>query len=210
MKLGELKIASLMLTVPSLEISLDGDDGQKIEEKIMELKANPNLTDYLYGLVFSINRAFSIIEKQGLAKRKSVTVPFEALEKFSHGYRLSLDKISDDVFKIERISQREICRFEYDEKNVLILTSVKKEPLEIVYRQKIKRINEATSDLYEIELAPSLLEIIPYFIKSELVLSEDPDEARLNREHFFELLKTFSVPDHVHYETYVDTVYRMW
>ncbi|MBQ3041474.1 MAG: hypothetical protein IJD42_07755 [Clostridia bacterium] len=210
MKLGELKIASLMLVAPSLEINLDSSDEKSLEEKIMELKANPNVLDYLNGLVYSINRAFSIVEKQGFVKEKRKALNKDELEKTSYGYRLSLDKISKDILEIKKIYQKEPCRFEFDGDNTIILKSVKNEPIEIVYTERLKRINEATSDLYELEIDFAIAEIIPYFVKSELILSDDPDEAEVSKNHFFELLKMMSSPKLVHNEMVVDSVYRMW
>ncbi len=210
MKLGELKIASLMLIAPSLEIFFDSSDGQGLENKIMELKSNPNLTDYLGQMDFSINRALSIIEKYKMSKSKRKIIAYEALNQGPSGYELRLDKIGDDVLYIESIYQGAMCQFELKGEDVVILPHVKKETLEIIYKERLKRINESTSDLHEIRLDDGVLSIIPYFVKSELILSEDEAESNLARTHFFNLLEELSKPSAHYGEMCVDTVYQIW
>lgn len=209
MTLGELKISSLMLVAPSLEINFDSDSGADIEEKIMELKANPNVIDYVNGLVFSINRAFSIIEKRGLTKTKRVKLSFDSLEKTKDGYELSVSKIAPDVLCVSDVYQAENCRFR-QEGDVLIFGNLKKEALEIIYKEKLKRIKESTSDLYKIPLDDCILDVIPYFVKGELLLAEDTDEAEISRKHFFDMLSELGKTEKKHDSDFVDTVYRIW
>ncbi len=190
MKLGELKIASLMLVAPSLEINYDSEDSESICEKIMELKSNPNIIDYMAHLPLSINRAFSVVEGSGATKTKHIQIPEEALEKTLRGYRLNLDNEAGDVLYVERVYQGGFCEFEREVENKILLK--KKSSLEAFYKSKLARINESTSDLFELELEDGVAEILPYFIKSELIMSESPEEARKAKEYFFELLKPFS------------------
>ena len=209
MTLGELKISSLMLICPSLEINFDSDSGEGIEEKIMELKANPNVIDYVSGIVFSINRAFSIIENRGLTKTKRVKLSFDVLEKTKDGYELDVSKIAPDVLYIENVYQGENCRFR-QEGDTLIFGNLKKEGLEIIYKEKLKRIKQSTSDLYEVPLDDCVLDLIPYFVKGELLLPEDPNEAEISRKHFLEMLTELGQTEKKHNSDFVDTVYRIW
>ena len=166
-----------------------------------------------YGQGFTAHNSvkhFGIIEKNQKTKSKRKTVAYSALKKVISGFELSVDTIGDDVLYIEKIKQGDLCRFEDDNTGKISLYDVKREPLEITYKQRLRRINESTSEKYELPLDEEVASILPYFIKSELVLSEDEGEANTSRAHFFDLLKTASLPVGAWSGMSVDSVYRMW
>ncbi|MBQ8545629.1 MAG: hypothetical protein IJ437_01680 [Clostridia bacterium] len=192
MKIGELKLSTLMLTVPSLEISFDSESDDNIRETIMDLKENPNISDYIPLLPSAINRAISIIERRGGSPARLMRVDSFNFEKIKNGYRITLDKLKKDILSITKIMiNGHECAFEVESANTIILHSEKVGEYELLYKPRLARITEATSDFYELEIDEALLELIPYFAKSELILSEYPDEAKSSREHFFELLDEF-------------------
>ena len=153
MKIGEIKLSTLMLTVPSLEISFDSDSEDSVRETIMNLKENPSVSDYIPLLPHAINRAISIIERRGGGKTKRIRVESSILEKTSNGYRLSLDKIGEDILYVNKITfnGRE-CAFERESENTVLLYSSREGEYEIFYKSKIARITEATGDLFELEI----------------------------------------------------------
>ncbi len=51
-----------------------------------------------------------------------------------------------------------------------------------------KRITHSTPDSYELDMQEGVAQIIPYFIKSDLLLSENPSEAKEARAIFDSLL----------------------
>lgn len=54
--------------------------------------------------------------------------------------------------------------------------------------RRIKRISHTTPNDYELELEDKLAQIIPYFVKSDLLLSESPEESKVAQELFERLL----------------------
>lgn len=56
-----------------------------------------------------------------------------------------------------------------------------------------KRITHSTPDSTELELDEKIAQIIPYFIKSDLLLSESPSESKEAREIFDSLLARVQV-----------------
>ena len=117
MKLGEIKIQSLMLIFPSAELEYDESD---LNEVVFVLKAHPSYASYISGSVGAINRALGIIEAQT--------------------------------------------------------------------QKPLKRISYQTSNDSEMEFDEALAQIIPYFVKADLLLSESPSESRDAREIFDNLL----------------------
>lgn len=192
MKIGELKLSSLMLTVPSLEISFDSGSDESIRDTVMELKENPNVSDYISLLPLAINRAISIIERRGGSRASLLRAESGNFERINNGYRIELDKLSEDILSVNKITLNGYeCEFERESEKSVLLHSVREGKYELLYKPRLPRITEATSDLYELEIDEALLELIPYFVKSELILSEYPDEAKAARDHFFELLGEF-------------------
>ena len=69
--------------------------------------------------------------------------------------------------------------------------------------EKTERITHLTPSSHELNLGCGLSEIIPYFVKSDLLLSESPSEAKDAREIFDKLLSEVLKQS----GTYSETVY---
>lgn len=189
MKLGKLKISSLILCVPSLEINLDTSSDTDLSFNIMALKGDPNLSDYMTRIPDAINRAFSFIEKHGGTMKKTKIVSTSKLERLNGGYYLPL---GGDALRVYRVSLDGVsCEFER-EGTAIFIKSNKKGSFKIHYRARLPRIDESTSDASEIDLDSEVGDIIPYYVKSELLASESPDEARDALARFLDMLSSFS------------------
>ena len=62
--------------------------------------------------------------------------------------------------------------------------------IQLIYHKRLKRINHATSNNYEIELG-SITDAIPYFVKSDLLLGENADEATVARSIYEGMLEEY-------------------
>ncbi len=189
MKLGKLKISSLILCVPSLEINFDSSSDTELSFNIMALKGDPNVSDYMMRIPDAINRAFSFIEKHGGTRKKTKIVSMGELQRAGDKYYLPL---WSDVLRVYRVSCDGIsCGFEREE-NAIFINSNKKGSFKIHYKARLHRIDESTSDTVELELDSEIADIIPYYVKGELLANESPDEARDAFKRFLEMLSLFS------------------
>ena len=73
MKLGELKIETLMLIFPSISIDVDTESGDALNEALSNLKADPNYCDYLSAMTGAINRCFTNLESKGVLPLRYTT-----------------------------------------------------------------------------------------------------------------------------------------
>ena len=191
-RIGEIKIHSIMLLFPDAEISYDSGSEASLRETVENLKCDPNLRDTVLFCTPSINRAFSIIEKRGASKTKSSSA--NVLNHRGRGLSIKLSEIASDVFSVVRAfspSGKEVKleRFTDDE---IYLDSLEMGKYTFIYKSKIKRISEATSDFEEIDLSEGIAEIIPYFVKSEAVFCEDRGAADAARVLFDGILAELS------------------
>ncbi|MBE6663994.1 MAG: hypothetical protein E7602_05770 [Ruminococcaceae bacterium] len=189
MKLGKLKISSLILCVPSLEINFDSSSDTELAFNVMALKGDPNVSDYMSRIPDAINRAFSFIEKHGGTRKKIKVVSSSDFQRVAEKYYLPL---FGDVLRVYRVSCGGTpCKFEADE-NAVFINSNRKGSFKIHYKARLPRICESTSDTAEIDLDSEIADIIPYYVKSELLSSESPDEAKEAFNKFLEMLSLFS------------------
>ena len=181
-RIGEIKIHSIMLLFPDAEISYDSGSEQSLRETVENLKCDPNVRDMVLFCTPAINRAFSVIEKRGASKTKSATA--RVLNHRGRGLYIKLSEIASDVFNVVRAfspSGKEVP-FERYTDDEIYLDSLETGEYTFIYKSKIKRINEATSDFEEVDLSEGIAEIIPYFVKSEAIFTEDrgaSDAARV-------------------------------
>lgn len=189
MKLGKLKISSLLLSVPSLEINLDTDSDTELSFNIMSLKGDPNVSDYMTRLPDAINRAFSFVERYGATRKKTKTVSSFLLQRVAGKYYVPLE---NDVLRAYKVSLGgRLCEFER-EGNAILINSSKNGSFKIYYTSRLERINESTSDTKEIELESEIVSLIPYYVKSELLADENPSEAKEAFNKFLNMLSSFS------------------
>ncbi len=204
MKIGEIKRQALLLIFPELELSFDEQSDVSINDAIKNLRCDPSLRAYLDACVPAINRALSIIEKSGATKTKRAKIN-PVGKRVDGGIRVLLDECPGDIIKIIRVYQNgNQIRFEYEGEDAVILYGASN-MCELVYKSKAERITDYTSEASALDLPWGVSEIIPYFVKSELLLQENSAEAEKARKQFFTLLDFFS--DTSTSQCQVDTVF---
>ena len=179
MKLGELKIETLMLIFPSISIDVDTESEEELQQAINNLKADSNYCDYLSAMTGAINRCFTNLESKGVLPLRYTT--FSSADFALEADRLSLD-ISEIKGKIERVDfrnlweRKENCDFTL-EGNSLIVEDLGEGVYTVVYEAEIPRIKNITGANYIIDLPDKITSLMPYFIKSEVIRTDDSDEA---------------------------------
>lgn len=180
-KIGEIKAHSIMLLFPDLELSYDRDSEQSLKGMIENLKCDPNIRDIVLSLTPSINRAFSLIEKRGASKTKSKEAYVS--RKGRGGMLVKLSEIASDVYSVCRVytkSGKQIM-LEHSTDDEIYLSTQEAAEYTFVYKSKLRRISEATNDFDEVDLSEGVAEIIPYFVKSEIIYSEDKEASNASR-----------------------------
>lgn len=201
MKLGNIKIQSLSLIYP--DWSVEYDEGN-LDDVIFGLKSNPNFSSYLSASVGAINRAFSIIEESFLSPKGIKTIPSTNIQNRFGGTVFSLD---DDIFKVctVLINGTEVD-FELITKKLIKVALINSsDSVEVIYLQKINRINHETGSGYEVDLG-GIEEFIPYFVKSELS-GQDSEEGKNALKIFEDILDKYS--GIFESEGFVKTVYSI-
>ena len=179
MKLGELKIETLMLIFPSISIDVDTENGEALNDALSDLKADPNYCDYLSAMTGAINRCFTNLESKGVLPLRYTT--FSSADFTLEADRLSLD-ISEIKGKIERVDfrnlweRKENCDFTL-EGDRLTIEDRREGVYTVVYEAEIPRIKNITGANYIIDLPDKITSLMPYFIKSEVIRTDDGDEA---------------------------------
>ncbi len=178
MKLGDIKLQALSLIYPDL--SVEYDEGC-LGDKVYELKSSPNCASYLIGSVGAINRAFALIEGRLLSGTGAVTLNLTG-ENVKSGV-IFIDSY-DDILKINQVKiNGSPVAYQAMERKIKV-DSASLGKCEITYFKKIKRINHLSGSDYEISLN-GIEEFLPYYIKWELLCSENQEEA-LNARSVFE------------------------
>ena len=191
-KLGEIKAHSIMLLFPDLELSYDSGSEDSLKGVIENLKYDPNTKDILLACTPSINRAFTIIEKRGGSKTKSSAISVTGIK--NGRLKIKLSDIAGDVYRVCKVYNKngKAIPFESETDDEIYLETKDGGEYTFIYKSKIKRINEATSDFCEIDLSEGISEIIPYFVKSEVLFSEDRGASDTARILFDGILKELS------------------
>ena len=187
MNIGEIKRQALQLIFPELELSFDESDDTATNEKIRALRCDPSLRGYLDASVPAINRAISIIEAKGLSrtKQKQITVYGKIV---NGGVMISQTGENGDIYLLKETYQNgKKIAFEY-KNGALILFAKEGSVCDIVYKERVGRIYSFTQDSYELDLEREVAEIIPYFVKGEMQISENSECATSAFKHFYELL----------------------
>lgn len=183
MKLGELKIETLMLIFPSISIDVDTENEEELRQALDNLKADPNYCDYLSAMPGAINRCFTNLESKGVLPLRYTT--FSSADFALEANRISLD-ISEIKGKIERVDfrnlweRKENCDFTL-EGDRLTIEDRGEGVYTVVYEAEIPRIKNITGANYIIDLPDKITSLMPYFIKSEVIRADDSDEASAAR-----------------------------
>ena len=176
MKLGEIKIEALklMYTNGTHDISV---------EDISELKQNEDYSDYLINMTGSLNRCFSDLENKRVLPLKRYTLP-ETSEKCGF-LRYELDKLIPDLSDIERVvysnayGEYEPKADYHTEGGVLVLRGIDfdDEMYSVLYRPRLARVTSFSDDEAELDIPENIAVFIPYFIKGDLYVGDEPSEA---------------------------------
>ena len=176
MKLGEIKTEALKLMYTNGTQDIGAED-------LEELKYNEDYADYLASMTGAINRCFADIER----KRVLPVRRFKLSETNNeNGFlRYWLDELIPDLFDIERVvysnayGEYEPRADYHTEGRMLVLRNIdfKDEMYTVLYRPKLERIHSYSDDSSELNIPEEIAVAIPYFIKSELYMSDEPSEA---------------------------------
>jgi hypothetical protein len=187
MKLGQIKLQALSLISPELAIECDED---KVSDAIYAMRVNSNASSYLIASVGAINRAFAQIECRllsGIQARK-----FDLSKSNFSGGVISID-FFDEILKINQVKINGVLTdFEMvgGGKIKVDYHSIGGE-CEVTYHKKIKRINLATENDYEISLG-GIEEYIPHYVRWELLSSDGDEECEKSRDVFEKALDFYS------------------
>ncbi|MBQ7353516.1 MAG: hypothetical protein IJW54_05910 [Clostridia bacterium] len=210
MKLGEIKIAVLAMIFPEEIFEADYDNEDSLRELIFNLRQNPNYSDMLANMPLIINRCFSSLLQKSILPTKEHEIDSKNATKM--GDRLKIN-VESKMSKIERIAFYNDKRYEPRVSYVRQSTDTILLPdwhgtFVIVYANPVNRISPLTGDNYEIDLPDDICELIPYFVKSELLRSEDPDEASVTRNIYEQLIEEI-VSDRTDCQLSVENTYQI-
>ena len=182
MKLGELKIEALMMIFPGTELMVDYENDDELRDKISQLNEDSNYNDLLASMPGAINRCFASLESKGIVPVKSYDLNLKKAK--ARGQRLLFDLSEiEDLGKIERIAcygeyhDKDRCDYAHETDTTILLDAPCTGQYVVIYRPVLPRIAMVTDDAKEINLPRDVLDLIPYFIKSELIRGENESEA---------------------------------
>ena len=185
MKLGELKIETLMLIFPSISIDVDTDSEEELREALDTLKNDSNYCDYLSAMTGAINRCFTSLEGKGILPLRAFAL---SRHEFTERQKMLCVDIKDKLNgKVERLAFRnenesnDNCNFSFEGDNLLIVDDHGEGVYTIVYEPSIQRIKNITGANYKIDLPDNITSLMPYFVKSEVIRTNDSDEASAAR-----------------------------
>lgn len=212
MKLGELKIETLMLIFPSISIEVDTESSEALNEALSNLKADPNYCDYLSAMTGAINRCFTNLESKGV-------LPTESIELARNRFTERGDKLSiklNDVTEghLEHISYYDKngykSRCDYIREGSTILCDDEGNGVYVfVVTPAIPRIKNITGASYVINLPDRITSLMPYFVKSEVIRADDESGAN-NARALYEQGISELASEKEGYQVSVDSVLRMF
>ena len=183
MRLGDIKAEALRL------MFVNNDDMIKIED-LSDLAGIENYRTYLLNMNGSINRCFSAIERRKVLPLKEFQL--NATDAVASGsfWRFDLSRLIPDYYDLERIVYE--CEDAYigdldyrREGNVLVLQYFDREgTYRALYSPRIKRLNDLSGYLEELDIPDEISCLIPYFIKGDLYRDDEPNEASEARNWF--------------------------
>ena len=128
-----------------------------------------------------------------------------------YGNHIQIDNLLNSETSSDFIKQYfengEKSPFDVECDDEIYIHSQKNGEYTFIYSTRLKRLTEATSDNEDIDLDEGIAEIIPYFVKSELIASENSEEANVSRLLFDGILKELTAISRGSTNQVVDTVY---
>ena len=182
MTIGEIKLEALRISFPDPQLYVDESDTDTVSAIISGLKEDHNYSDFLAASVGSINRALSVMERKGISPlvsrsatvRKDASSQMQFVDMNAYGSEMLF---AEGVYKIKD-GNTVYLPFEDMGNGKLALTDAEENgPYVIKYRTKLERISALTPDDKELSIPDSLASAIPYFIKGDLLCSEEPDAS---------------------------------
>ena len=125
------------------------------------------------------------MEYKGLSREKSILIDLSLCKLENDALIIDISHI-DDLLALKRVIFRgEELDFNIEApKRVKTRNVGRKGELMLVYKSKIKRISHASDENSEIDLDEHIAQLIPYFVKGDLLLGQDASEAIGSRELF--------------------------
>lgn len=214
MKLGEIKLEALMMIFPGEALNIDLDN---LSEALGILKADSNFSDYLAAMPGAINRCFGALENKGVLPTKQVTLESGGQTPPLH-VRCDLRSLAEDYGILERVAfeganktgYTSVCDYMRESADVILLPYYGEGKYILIYTPRLPRVGLISSESTEIlEGRDDIASLIPYFVKSELLYTEHPEDAKLARQLFEEGLHSLVSHKEGH-QSKVETVYRTW
>lgn len=191
MKLGEIKLETLMLCFTNPELGIDTEDEEVFLATLDNLKYDENYKDYMNAMPGAINRCFSSIEHKGILPSKTVKLTGTSLPTYEGLVRFELKEIVSDICNLESVSlisngvvipHMPFTRLGSD--TITLHPIGPRDEYILIYEPKIPRIKISTPESYDIDLPDSIAELIPYFVKGDIMRVDDANEAAEARNTF--------------------------
>lgn len=186
MKLGELKIETLMLIFPSISIDVDteSENGVELNDALADLKADPNYCDYLSAMTGAINRCFTNLESKGVLPTESIELARNRFTERGGKLGVNLSDVTDGYLQYiayyDKNGYKTRCDFTREGSTVLCEDEGNGVYVFVVV-PSIPRIKNITGASYIISLPDRVTSLMPYFVKSEVIRADDESEANSAR-----------------------------
>lgn len=206
MTLGEIKIEALKIMFVDIETDYESEDIEILEN-------DEYCKDYLVNMPGAINRCFANMEGRGALPSRSLVLPSDAGDTFGGKTRYDLSALISDCQRIERVvKEDEDGGYDgsvqyFKEGGTLVLSELSEgERYIVIYKPSLERIRSFTPNDTVINIPDTLAALIPYFIKSELLREDEPDEAQEAR-NWYEGAILEMIPESDNVQTHVKSVY---
>ena len=212
MKLGEIKLESLMMIYPGEVFNVDFDN---LDSAMQVLKNDPNFADYLANMPGIINRCFGLLEQRGVLPNKQVELTVAEGENIGPYLRYKVDEKIKDLGTLEKVIYtngaiyKDMCDYRRQSQSKILVPFNEQGKYIFVYTPKIQRISVLTGESTEIlEGKDDIASLIPYFVKSELLAIEHPNDAQMARSLFEQGVESLA-SHRESYQSSVETVYTV-
>ena len=215
MKLGEIKTEAMLLMFPDVNLTCakekwedasyeatsydsagasESDMENESSELLFALSSDSNYLPYINGMTGAINRCFSYLESHFLIPHKKA----ELTDGKIMGNKISFE-LPDDVFCVGRVAFSGDgvyvgnVGFEHIGAKTVVVPRMRYDGVyTVIYTPYLERIKRTTSDFYEIPLPEPVASMIPYFIKGDLFVNDDAEEAMEARSIFENCISVFA------------------
>lgn len=212
MKLGEIKLEALNMIYPGETLNVLTEN---LDEALSIMKANPNFADYLASMPGIINRCFALLEQRGVLPTKQAELNLAQAESIGPYFRYKLNERIEDYSSLERVvyineeRYEDMCSFRRESTNSILVPWKPQGRYMFIYVPKIPRVSIITGESTDVlPERDDIAGLIPYFVKSELLITEHPEDAKLSRSLFEQGLSEL-ISHRDSYQDTVETVYSI-